>query len=144
MKIAVLAAFTGEEIEGDAERTLSPQQLEEALPVRLRSNATRAVTWMHGREMNGDPHAQLIDWGINENAAIQGAMQILPNVTHLHEYENCQMPPARITLPDTFRGTLLWGGVAQVTSTGWLRYEDVRVVVNCLSQYKAGQPNLLW
>ena len=62
---------------------------------------------------------------ILSRACVQKAMQVLPNVTYLHEFGKCPVPPARFTPPDDFEGTLLSGAVPHVMVTEWLRYEHL-------------------
>ena len=71
MKIKVQAAFSGDVFELDAGQAWTLVHLEQALPLHLQSNATRAITWMHDDQvLHRDPHALLINLGIEENAVI--------------------------------------------------------------------------
>ena len=71
MKITIRPAFGGDVFELDAEQTWTLAHLERALPLHLRSDATRAITWMlRDKVIRSDPHALLTNLGIEENAVI--------------------------------------------------------------------------
>jgi len=49
----------------------------------------------------------------------------------------CQTPPGVIKQPDVFKGRLLFCGLSPVLNVAWLRFQGVKLVVNCIGQFDA-------